>query len=162
MWMQINQWWLSLESRERQLLQALIAFLIAVLVYLLVFKPIFDNKTAAQQSLNNAQQQWDWLNDQIPRLPKSNAPTKQKLNLTDSNALLAYVQQSLRSQNLFKDVETLKSISKGMEVSFESVQASRVFRWLSQLEQSGLVADKVQMTWLAADKVKAKIQFKSQ
>ena len=160
MLMQINQWWLSLESRERQLLQGLIAFLIATLVYLLVFKPIFANKTTAQQSLQNAQQQWHWLNDQIPRLPQAHGSTTQKLKLSDNNALLAYVQQSLRSQNLFKDVETLKSISKGMEVSFESVQASRVFRWLSQLEQRGLVADKVQMTWLAADKVKAKIQFK--
>ncbi len=159
---QINQWWFSLEARERTLLKLLSAFLILVLGYLLVWSPIQQSKLSAQQSLSAAQQEWQWLNQQLPLVQERRASgsVQQTVKVTNQNQLLGLLQSSLRQQNLFKEIKTVKGISKGGEVSFEAVKASRLFRWLGVLEQQGVMADRLQVTWLAPDQVKASMQFK--
>jgi len=158
---QINQWWYSLEQRERQLLKLLAGFILLVLFYLLLWSPLKSAKLEAQLKMEKAQQEWLWLNEQIPLIQQNKASgSVEQTKVENQNQLLGLIQNSLRKQNLFKDIKTVKGISKGGEVSFDEVSASRLFRWLGSLEQQGLVADKLQMSWLADDKVKARVQFK--
>lgn len=160
MWLQINQWWLALESRERNLLSVLGVFLLLVLLYLLLWKPIMKSQQAAQQKLQNAQNTWQWLNEQVPLVEQLSANKSSNIKVVNSQGeLLRLLQRSLREQNLFKDIKSVKGTTKGAEVRFEEVPAARLLRWLGTLEQRGIVAAKLQMEALAADKVKARIDF---
>ena len=161
MLMQINQWWLALEQRERKLLKLMGGFLAAVIFYVAIYSPIMNAQRQTEQALQNAQQQWQWLNDQTPRLQQyGSSSIGAKADIKTAGELVSLLQKTLRSQNLFKDVKTLKEITNGAEVSFDDVQTSRVFRWLGALEQQGVIADKLQMTRLQEDQAKVKVQFK--
>lgn len=162
MFAQINQYWFALDPRERSLLKVLGLFLSLVLVYLLIWSPIQQSKIEAQQKLQAAQQEWQWLNQQIPAVEQSlaNRSTVKQANLSNQNALMSLLQGSLRQQNLFKDIKTLKGVSQGGKVSFEKVNATRIFRWLAQLEQQGLSAYKLNMNWLEPGMVAADIEFR--
>ena len=70
---QINQWWYSLELRERQLLKLLTVFVLIVLCYLLLWSPMQSAKIDAQAKLDKAQQEWLWLNEQIPVIQQHKA-----------------------------------------------------------------------------------------
>jgi general secretion pathway protein M len=158
---QINDWWLSLESRERQLLKLMLGFLALVLVYLLIWKPVQTSKLEAEQKLKASQQEWEWLNQQVPlvkqNLTNSNAPKRS--NLTTQNSLLQKLQTSLRKQKLFKQIKTVQGIKDGGRVSFDEVKASRLMKWLATLEREGLVPSKMQMNSIGVDLVKAKVEF---
>lgn len=161
MLMQINQAWSSLDSREQVLLKALLAFLIVVIMYLLIWAPIISNKQNAQKQLYLAQQEWQWLNEQVnavQNLPKNG----QKPNSISKSKeqLITLLQRSLKRQNLFKDIKTIQGMNQGGKVTFESVNGARLFSWLEQLELQGLVPDKVSITALTPGLVKADIQFK--
>jgi len=161
MLMQINQAWSTLDSREQVLLKVLLAFLIVVIMYLLIWAPITSNKQNAQKQLYLAQQEWQWLNEQvnaINHLPKN----RQNSNsiLKSKEQLITLLQRSLKRQNLFKDIKTIQGINQGGKVAFESVNGARLFKWLEQLELQGLVPDKVSITALTPGLVKADIQFK--
>lgn len=161
MLMQINQWWLAREARERSLLTALAGFLVVVLFYLLLWSPMQQAKQNAELKLQNAQQTWEWLNQQVPLVERTGSQNQNnKPAVENQSQLLRLVQNSLRQQNLFKDIKSVKGVSKGAEVRFDEVSASRLFRWLAELEQKGVSSSDLKVSYIAADKVKAKIEFK--
>ncbi|WP_321325773.1 type II secretion system protein GspM [Thiomicrorhabdus sp.] len=162
MWMQINQAWLNLDAREQTLVKALAVFLVLVLLYLLIWSPIHNQKRQAQQTLTTAEQEWQWLNKQIPAakalLAEGSSTNLQKVDT--QNGLMSLLQSSLRQQNLFKDIKTLQGVDKGGKVSFEQVDATRLFKWLTLLERQGVVPKTLQVNWVAPGLVKADMQFK--
>jgi general secretion pathway protein M len=158
---QINHIWVGLDSRERLLVKGLGIFLILTFIYVVVWSPIQDNKRQAQQHLQNAESQWKWLNSQIPAILQTNSiDSNKRLALTNQNQLMSLLQKTLKQQNLFKDIKTLQGTSQGGKVAFEKVNAVRLFKWLGQLEQQSLVANKVQATWVEPGVVKVDINFK--
>ena len=162
MLMQINQWWIALDARERKLLSFLAAFIALVLLYVLLWSPLMNAQQQAQLKLNNAQQTWQWLNQQVPLVEQQLVPSSQAKasRVNNQNELLSVVQKSLRQQNLFKDIKTVKGVTQGAEVRFDEVTASRLFRWLARLEQQGVVADELSVVYVSADRVKAVVEFK--
>ncbi|BCN94321.1 hypothetical protein THMIRHAM_21060 [Thiomicrorhabdus immobilis] len=160
MWMQINQAWSALDSREQKLLKALGVFLVVVILYMLIWSPIVSNKQIAQQQLQSAQQEWQWLNNQIPAIQKLPANAlNANLKITSQTQLMTQLQSSLKQQNLFKDIKTLQSIENGGKVAFDKVDAARLFKWLSLLEQKGVATNRLQASWLEPGFVKAEMQF---
>ena len=163
MWMQINQAWLSLDAREQMLLKVLASFLLLVLLDLFIWSPIMGQKKQAEIQLKNGQQEWRWLNQQVPAvqaLQLSESGVNQ-IKVTSQNSLMTLLQNSLREQNLFKDVKTLEGVAKGGNVSFDKVNATRLFKWLSLIEQQGAVPATLKMVWLEPGLVKADMQFKT-
>ncbi|GAB6069259.1 hypothetical protein JCM30760_03560 [Thiomicrorhabdus hydrogeniphila] len=163
MWMQINQAWLSLDAREQMLLKVLAGFLLLVLLYLFIWSPITSHKKQAETQLKNSQQEWQWLNQQVPAAQalQSSMGGVNQIKVTSQNSLMSLLQNSLREQNLFKDVKTLEGVAKGGNVTFEKVNATRLFKWLSLIEQQGAVPATLQMVWLEPGLVKADMQFKT-
>jgi len=165
MWMQINQAWLNLDAREQMLLKALAGFLLVVLLYMLIWSPIISHKNLAETQLQSSEQEWLWLNQQLPAVQTLQAShvlqggSVNQANIDSQNGLMSLLQNSLREQNLFKDVKTLEGVAKGGSVSFEKVDATRLFKWLSLLEQQGVVPATLQMVWLEPGLVKADIKF---
>ncbi|BBP45056.1 hypothetical protein THMIRHAS_04290 [Thiosulfatimonas sediminis] len=156
MWLQIeqmltslkfrfNQFWLPLAQREKNLLSALAVFLVWVLLYAFLWLPMQHSQTQAEQKLHAAQQQWQWLQQQIPAWQKR-AGDSQSVQVQDRNQLMSMVQSSLRQMNLHQQISSIDLTNKGVKVVFKDVAASRLFQWLATLEQQGVSSDKVQIT----------------
>jgi len=162
MWMQINQAWLNLDAREQILLKALATFLTLVLLYLLIWSPIHNQKQHAQQALTAAEHQWQWINTKVPvaQALLADGSSTQRQQFDTQNGLMSFLQKSLRQQNLFKDIKTLQGINKGGKVSFEQVDATRLFKWLTLLERQNIVPKTMNLNWIAPGLVKADMQFK--
>lgn len=161
MLMQINQTWSNLNTREQFLVKALAGFLSLVLLYVMIWSPVQSSNVQAQQQLENAQTEWHWLNKQIPAVQNVKSTTTSNVSkVGNQTQLMALIQTSLKQQNLFKDIKTLQGTSQGGKVDFEKVNAMRLFKWLAQLEQQGLITDKLQTYYLEPGLVKADVQFK--
>ncbi|MBN2648014.1 MAG: type II secretion system protein M [Thiotrichales bacterium] len=161
-WQPISQrflpFWQRLAQRERVLLQGLTVLLFWFLLYLLVWQPLQQGWQNAQQQRTLAQQQWQWLNEQIPAWQALESP-KQTAALVDRDALMNQVQQSLRERNLQMQLQQIELTTKGVKVVFKSVDAARLFQWLAMLEQQGLVAHRAQIEPLEIGKAQAQIDF---
>jgi len=161
MLMQINQAWANLNTREQYLVKALGLFLSLVLLYVIIWSPVQSSKAQAQQQLENAQTEWNWLNEQIPSVQSLQSTVTPKMSkVNNQTQLMALIQTSLKQQNLFKDIKTLQGTTQGGKIAFEKVNAMRLFKWLGQLEQQGLIADKLQTFYVEPGLVKADVQFK--
>lgn len=162
MWMQINQAWLNLDAREKRLVKGLAVFLVLAVMYAFVWSPIQSNKQQAQLQLANAKQEWQWLQQQIPAveaMQSGNRNTYNANSVNSANALMALLQRSLREQNLFKDIKTLQGTDKGVKVAFDKVNATRMFRWLGFIEQSGVTPMRLNASWVEPGLVKVEMQF---
>ena len=161
MLMQINQAWTNLNTREQYLVKALGFFLGLVLLYVMIWSPVQSSKVQAQQQLENAKTEWNWLNEQIPAVQNLKSTVTPQMSKVDNQTqLMALIQTSLKQQNLFKDIKTLQGTTQGGKIAFEKVNAMRLFKWLAQLEQQGLIADKLQTIYLEPGLVKADVQFR--
>jgi len=158
MWMQINQAWSQLAERERNMLVALVAFLVVVLFYLLVWSPIHSANQQAMQSEQRAQQQWQWLNDQVLKYPMVEQQ-KNALKFTTQSQLMSSLQSSLRNENLLSSMDSMTPSAKTIKVDFKEVNAPRLFGWLSLLEKQGLVSKQLQINAIKPGIVQASVRF---
>jgi general secretion pathway protein M len=158
MWIQINQAWLKLAQREKQLVTLLVLFLTIVLFYSLIWSPIQSANVSTKQALEKAKKEWVWLNQQVPLVVQQ--PLKLARGEIQSKAgLMSFVQDALKSENLMHQMQELQLTNKGVKVSFNEVNAPRLFRWLSMLEAQGVIAKNLQLTPIKAGITQAQVEF---
>lgn len=158
MWMQINQAWSKLAQREKQLGTLLILFLTVVLFYSLIWSPIHTANDRMTQTLDKAKNEWVWLNQQAPLVAQQ--PTKNpQLDIQSKAGLMSFVQEELKSENLMHQMQELQLTAKGVKVSFNEVNAPRLFRWLSRLESQGVIAKNMQLTPIKAGFTQSQVEF---
>lgn len=158
MWMQINQAWSKLAQREKQLGTLLILFLTVVLFYSLIWSPIHTANDRMTQTLDKAKNEWVWLNQQAPLVTQQ--PTKNpQLDIQSKAGLMSFVQEELKSENLMHQMQELQLTAKGVKVSFNEVNAPRLFRWLSKLESQGVIAKNMQLTPIKTGFTQSQVEF---
>lgn len=145
-----NQFWQPLAQREKMMLVSMAIFLLWVLLYALLWLPMQNSQQQAQQRYVAAQNQWQWLNQQVPAWQKLDSK-QQVSQVTDRNQLMSKIQATLRQMNLHKQISKIDLTNKGVKVVFKEVAAARLFQWLATLEQQGIVSDKVQVAPLDED-----------
>lgn len=156
-----GQYWLQLAPREQKLLGVMTVFLVLFLLYSLLWEPIQAEHKQAQQRLELAQNQWQWLNEQIPAWEASSfaqthqAQPKTQSSLTDNNQLMAFINQQLAVYKIQKQLKEIKSASKGIKISLKSVDATKLFKWLQRLESQGINFDRLTFERTATAKVDA-------
>ena len=157
---QLTQKWTSLAERERRLLIGLAIFLVLVSLYSLIWAPIQNDHQLKQAGLNKAKADWFWLAEQAPKV--SQQPLKkQSLKIGSKTELMDVLQKSLSQQKLLKSAQGLNLSNRGVTVSFNQVDAPRLFRWLGQLEGRGLKAFKMDLTPISAGLTQATIEFEA-
>ena len=156
--LQWQQLWQGLSVKDQRALMLMAAVLGLALLYFAVWLPSETAKQQSQQRLQAAQVKWQWLNQQLPKLsaPRSPLPAQK---IRDVNGLLQYVQTQLRQLNLYQQLDKIETRGQKVTVSFKSVEAPRLFRWLSQQERQGLVATSVDMTPIKTGVVSAQLIF---
>lgn len=155
---QLRNRWAGLVLREKRMLMALVVFLVIASFYSLIWQPIQTGQTQQQAALSKAQANWQWLNEQAPKVmaqPKQSSA----FSVNSKTELMDVLQKSLSQQNLLQSAEGLNLNRKGVTVSFTEVNAPRLFRWLSKLEQKGLNASKMDLTPIKAGFTEAEIEF---
>lgn len=158
MWMQINQAWLKLAQREKQLVYLLALFLTAMVFYGLIWSPIQSAHNSAQQTLEKNKNEWLWLNQQAPLVAQKSEPSM-KLDTQTKTGLMSFVQDTLKSEILMHQMQELQLTNKGVKVSFNEVDAPRLFRWLSHLETQGVIAKNLQLIPLKPGFTQAQVEF---
>ncbi|MGM0541595.1 MAG: type II secretion system protein GspM [Pseudomonadota bacterium] len=158
MWMQINQAWLKLAQREKQLVYLMVLFLTVVLFYSLIWSPIQNAHNSAKQTLEKSENEWLWLNQQVPLVSQKSQPSLQ-LDIQTKAGLMSFVQDALKSENLMHQMQELQLTNKGVKISFNEVDAPRLFRWLSYLEAQGVIAKNLQLTPLKPGFTQAQVEF---
>lgn len=158
MWMQINQAWSKLAQREKQLVTLLVLFLTVVLFYSLIWSPIHTANDRMKQTLEKANSEWVWLNQQAPLVAQPSTKNPQ-LDIQSKTGLMSFVQEELKSENLMHQMQELKLTAKGVKISFNEVNAPRLFRWLSKLESQGVIAKNMQLTPIRTGFAQAQVEF---
>lgn len=156
-WQQI---WQGLSAKDQRALMILAVVLGGALLYFAIWLPSETAKQQSQQRLESAQKKWQWLNQQVPKLSAA-APQLPAQDLRDVNAVLQYVQTQLRQMNLYPQLEQIETRNQKVIVSFKSVDAPRLFRWLSQQERQGLVAASVSIQPIGTGVVSAQLIFEA-
>jgi len=158
MWTQSKQAWSQLAEREQKLLSGLAVFLAGALLYLVIWLPIhnaYDNAIMAEQ---RAQQDWQWLSEQVAAHPMKDSGTPTIKTRTQSE-LMSTLQSRLRQQGLLSFMDSMTPTNKSIKVDFKAVEAPRLFAWLSTLEQLGLSSRQLQITRIKTGVVEASVQF---
>ncbi len=158
MWMQINQAWSNLAQREKQLVSLLMLFLTVVLFYGLIWSPIQTANDQMKQALEKSKNDWVWLNQQAPLVVQQVSKNPQ-LDIQSKTGLMSFVQSELKSGNLMHQMQELQLTEKGVKVSFNEVNAPRLFRWLSKLESQGVIAKNMQLTPIKPGFTQAQVEF---
>lgn len=157
-----GQYWLQLAPREQKLLGFLAVFLILFLLYSVVWEPVQQKQREAEQRLQLAQGQWQWLNEQIPAWEKSSYASASQLNVqkskfSDNNQLMAFLNQQLAVYKTQTALKEMKSTAKGVKVSLKSANAVKVFKWLQVVEAKGVVIESLKLDQLELGKVDAQV-----
>lgn len=158
MWMQINQAWSQLAERERLMLKVLAGFLLIMLFYTLVWSPVHSQYQASVQDHERAVNEWQWLQEQVKASPRIEAVGQTVVFATQSQ-LMSTLQKSLRSESLLSSMESMTPTARSIQVTFKKASAPRFFRWLSVLEQQGLVAQQMQVKPVESGWVEASVRF---
>lgn len=152
------QTWQALSQRDQRAVLILGGVLFVAVLYFLIWLPSEEANQQAQQKLTVSQQKWDWLNDQIPKVAQR-APILPASSLKTADALMQFIQTQLHQLNLYQQIEHIETQGQKIVVEFKEVSAPRLFRWLSQQEQQGLVADSAHLKPLTSGTVSAEVIF---
>ncbi|HBQ44845.1 MAG TPA: hypothetical protein DD716_04260 [Thiomicrospira sp.] len=154
--------WLALQQRERQLVKAMLVILLLATAYYVVWEPIVSSNQQAISKLNNSKNTWLWLNQQQQAMQSTQGGVKQVI-IDSQSKLTSYIQQQIAQQNIKNNVSNISPISsanrRGIQVEFAQVSYPRFFRWLSKMEQEGVLATDLKVERLGEGIVKASVQF---
>lgn len=157
-----RQQWQGLSSREQTLVKQLIWVLVVALLYFVVWSPISEGLNQAERKYQQAQKDWNWLNQQAQKVQQQGNGIAQ-VSLTTQSRLSAYVQKELRVQKIFPQMTRITPINKrtssGIELYFATVSATDFTRWLSKMEKEGLRAERLEMTPKQTGLIEAKVYF---
>ena len=143
--------WRQLAAREQRLLQAMAVVLIIGLLYLLVWQPMESARKQAIQQKQNAQQQYQWLQQTLANWPQAAAANTQTLSKLNTQArLLGWLQQQVRQAGLGQSLSQLSPISAnrdglaGVRLRFDQVPATQLYQLLANIEKAGLTAEHIE------------------
>lgn len=128
---QLHHYWLSLQAREQRLLIIAGAALLVAAAYGLIWQPLHQSRVTQQQAVQAAQQQFLYLQTQLPKLTQNTALTRTNGSLTE------IVSDTARQLNI--QVTRMQPQNEQLQLSLADVPFEALLTWLEQLQyQHGL------------------------
>jgi len=144
----MDEIWNGLAENDQRAIKILSFVLLLISLYFLVWQPIHQANHNANQQLARSEADWQWLNQQVPKLNQKGATT-QILTIQTQSQLTQVIQSSLKKQNLYRQMSEIQPLQvervPGVMVSFDKVDAPRFFRWLSKLEKQAVVSHQMKI-----------------
>ena len=132
--------WDGLQSREQQILRFSAVILALLLFYLLIIDPVYSRRDDAEQRLRSAQEAFAVAQRQALDLKAAASDPGAQA----SGSLLTQVESSAQQQGLRNALKRLQPTGEDqIQVSLEGASYAQLIQWLSNLNQSGVRAERV-------------------
>lgn len=132
--------WQGLQTREQKILRYSVVFLGLLLFYLLIIDPVYSGRDDAEQRLRSAQEAYSIAQRQAVDLKAASSNPQTQ----PSGSLLTEVESSAQQQGLRNTLKRLQpSGNDQIQVSLEGASYDQLMRWLGNLHQQGIRAQRV-------------------
>lgn len=135
----IKQWWSTLSEREHKQLITIGILLLVLCFYVLIWSPLANGVTSAQQALDRQMVLNAWSKQAIEQLQAAQTPSR------SSGSLNQIINSSTRRYNIA--VSRMNPKNDTLNVIIEEVIFSDLLQWLAYLEQKqGLMIQQVDIS----------------
>ena len=132
--------WDGLQSREQQILRYSVVILGLLLLYLLVIDPVYSSRGDAEQRLHSTREAFSVVQQQAFDLKASLSNP----GTSESGSLLTLVESSAQKEGLRNALKRLQPGGNNqIQVSLEGASYQQIMQWLSNLNQQGVRAQRV-------------------
>ena len=123
---QVLNWWAGLQTREQRLVTGAAIVLLIGIFYWLVWQPLHQGQTMAQQKVQAAQRQLAQLQQLVPQL-QSATPA-----VSRSGSLAQVISNSARSGSI--SVSRMQPQNEQLTLVLDDVSFERLLAWLHALQ----------------------------
>jgi len=134
----MNDWWQSLQPRERLFVGGLGIFMVVFVFYFMLIEPLFEGAAEYREKSERAASELQWMQQAIVDLPVSGA---RRPNVNDSASLNVIVDQT-RTRYRLAATNTQQVGEQQLRVRLEDAKFDDVVRWLGELRSNyGIAID---------------------
>jgi len=132
--------WNGLQTREQQILRYSAVVLGLLLSYLLIIDPVYSSRDEAEQRLQSTREAFSVVQQQALDLKASLSNP----GTPGSGSLLTQVESSAQQKGLRSALKRLQpSGNDQIQVNLEGASYQQIMQWLSNLNQQGVKAQRV-------------------
>lgn len=128
----MNEWWGSLQPRERLMVGGLGIFLVVFGFYFLLIEPLFAGAAEYREKSDRAARELQWMQQAIVDLPASGA---RPVN-ANSNTSLNVIVDRTRTRYRLTATNTQQVGEQQLRVRLEDAKFDDVVRWLGELRSN--------------------------
>jgi len=133
----MKDWFLGLETRERQLVSGGAAVLLLLLLYVMIWEPLAGEYSALRESVAQQKQNLVWMQQAAAKIKTLQRSGGGKARGLGGRSLLAVVDQSARSGGLGPAIKRIEPDgSKGVKIWLEGVAFDPMILWLGKLTRT--------------------------
>ena len=131
----LNNYWKSLEQRERLVLGWGAIFVVVIVVHTFVWQPWRDALNFMEQSVRQMRVDSVWMRQQDELVITGAVSTRQEAARGANQSLLSIIQQTARQANIDKSIQQMVPSQEGEEVrvTLENVDFNRWVGWIDNL-----------------------------
>ncbi len=141
----MNEWWSSLQPRERLFVGGLGIFMVVFLLWLVLIDPLFSKAADLKSSAQRAESELAWMQQAVPRLPatsRSGGPAR----ASSSRSLNVIVDQT-RGRYQLTATNTQQVGADQLRVRLEDASFDSIVQWLGDLRrQHGITIESASVT----------------
>lgn len=137
----MNQWWQSLEQRERMLVSVMGIIVVIAAIYWLLIQPLFQGTSDARERLATAEQNLAWMKRVAPILTAEPSPTGN----APAGTLIAIVDQTSKSYGLEPQGNRRLPNNK-LQVQFDQSSFESLVKWFGDLHNRNVYVDTANFT----------------
>lgn len=144
----MNEWWLNLSLREKQIISAGALAVVIFLLYLILWLPLSNRVVNLREQIVRDQKLLLWMRDANQRIQDVEKNLQNK-KPTESNAsLLNIIQKQINKSTFVSSLNQLKQAENdSVQLSFNNVDFDRLIQWLTELwQQQGIVISQMSVT----------------
>ncbi|MFK7886193.1 MAG: type II secretion system protein GspM [Gammaproteobacteria bacterium] len=130
----MNQWWESLEKRERLMVGGLGIFMVVFFFYMFLLEPLYANAADYKEKTDRAERDLAYLQQAVVELQTSNSGAgRRQRNVVDPNASLNVIVDRTRTAYSLAATNTQQVGPQKLRVRLEDARFDDVVKWLGDL-----------------------------
>lgn len=127
----MQDWWASLQPRERLMVGGLGVFLILTALYGFLLDPLWSNAAEYKERARSAERQLTWMQQAIPNLPA----TPQRRPVAQSGQSLNVIVDQTRNRYALVAANTQQVGGGQLRVRMEDARFDDIVKWLGDLRR---------------------------
>lgn len=144
----MNEWWINLSIREKQIVSAGALGVTIFLLYLIVWLPLNNRVANLREQIVRDQKSLLWMHDADQRIQDVEKNLQNKKSTDTGTSLLTLVQKQINKSTFVSSLNQLRQAENdSVELSFNNVDFDRLIQWLTELwQQQGIVITQMSVT----------------